>query len=310
MPTARDLRACHALLRQGSKSFSLAGRLLPSHVRNDAAVFYAFCRVADDLIDDGDAPSQALLVLEYRIERMFAGDPIDSPVDRCMADLIQRHDLPRAYLTALLEGFAWDAQGRLVETLADVTAYAVRVAGAVGLAMAWIMGTRSPHVLARACDLGVAMQFTNIARDVAEDAARGRVYLPQTWLRASGLDVGRWLQRPHLDARVRLATTTLIEHADALYARAETGIGSLPVACRGAIMTALLLYREIGHRVVQAGDQALAQRTYVKLPHKLALVRRGLKTQAFRDLDVSPPVAPAQHLLEFDHDPRAQAAMV
>ena len=120
--------------------------------------------------------------------------------DRALASVIARYAIPRAVPQALLEGFAWDREGRRYETLADLTAYAARVAGTVGAMMALLMDERRPEVLARACDLGVAMQFSNIARDVGEDARAGRLYLPQEWLREAGLDPEAWLAAPVFDA--------------------------------------------------------------------------------------------------------------
>ena len=96
--------------------------------------------------------------------------------------------IPRALPEALLEGFAWDAAGRRYETLDEVEHYAARVAGCVGAMMTLVMGRRDPAILARACDLGVAMQLTNICRDVGEDARAGRLYLPLAWLRDNGID--------------------------------------------------------------------------------------------------------------------------
>ena len=112
-----------------------------------------------------------------------------------MADLMRRCAIPAALPEALLEGLAWDAEGRSYETIDELFDYAARVAGAVGVMMALIMDVRSPQALARACDLGVAMQLTNIARDVGEDARLGRIYLPRQWLREAGIDADAWLCR-------------------------------------------------------------------------------------------------------------------
>jgi phytoene synthase len=184
---ARDLAACGAMLRAGSKSFSLAARLLPARVRESATVLYAFCRVADDAVDaDTQASVATVDALRARLTRAYAGAPDDTPVDRALAAVVARLRLPRALLDALLEGMAWDAEGRRYETLGDLHAYAARVAGAVGAMMTVVMGPRAPEVLARACDLGVAMQLTNILRDIVEDGQRGRVYLPSEDLERFG----------------------------------------------------------------------------------------------------------------------------
>ena len=156
------------------------------------------------------------------------GRPLPHPADRAMADLIRRYAIPRAIPEALLEGLTWDAEGRTYETLEELFDYAARVAGTVGVMMTLMMGERSPQALARACDLGVAMQLTNIARDVGEDARLGRLYLPRQWLRKMGIDCRHVARRSraHGAAAARVARL-LGAAADALW-RACTGSAFCP----------------------------------------------------------------------------------
>jgi phytoene synthase len=166
-----DLAACRALLRGGSRSFFAASLLLPQRVRGPACSLYAFCRLADDAIDLEDGRMDALARLHARLDRAYAGQPLPTPVDRAFADVIARYAIPRALPEALFEGFAWDAEGRRYEDLPALQAYAVRVAGTVGAMMAVLMGVREPGPVARACDLGVAMQLSNIAARMPAPAA-------------------------------------------------------------------------------------------------------------------------------------------
>ena len=119
-----------------------------------------------------------------------------APADRALADIVHRYAIPRALPEALLEGLEWDARAQRYEDLDALCAYAARVAGSVGAIMSVLMGVRAPEVVARACDLGIAMQLTNIARDVGEDARRGRVYLPLQWLRSAGIDPDAFIAAP------------------------------------------------------------------------------------------------------------------
>ena len=128
--------------------------------------------------------------------------PQNIGVDPALAAVVQRFDMPRELLDALLDGFYWDTTARRYETLQDVQDYGARVAGTVGAMMAVIMGVRGEAGMARACDLGVAMQLTNIARDVGEDARNGRLYLPRQWLREAGVDVDAWMLAPVFDERI------------------------------------------------------------------------------------------------------------
>jgi phytoene synthase len=274
----RDIDACAAMLRKGSISFHTASRLLPSDVRRDTMVLYAFCRSSDDAVDEADPrdgvtdPQQSLLRLQHRLRGIYDGAPADLAEDRAMVALVRKHHIPRAVLEALLEGFAWDAAERSYETIDDLHDYAVRVAGTVGMMMTMLMGIRSTHVLARACDLGVAMQLTNIARDVGQDARMGRLYLPYAWLRDEGLDPRGWLSEPTFCAPLGRVVDRLLRHADELYARAATGIDSLPRDCQTAIRAALLIYRDIGRTVRKHHLDSVHVRAVVPWWRKLWLV--------------------------------------
>jgi phytoene synthase len=201
---------------------------------------------------------------------------------------------------ALLEGFEWDAAGRRYETLDDLYAYATRVAGAVGAMMALLMEARAPAVLARACELGVAMQLTNIARDVGEDARAGRVYLPLQWLRDAGIEPDAWLAAPVFTPALGGVVARLLEAADTLYRRAGTGIGALPAACRPGMHAARLLYAEIGREVERRGLDSVSRRAVVPASRKLMVLARAASVAALPGrLDASPPLEQTRFLVEW-----------
>jgi phytoene synthase len=266
-----DLAACAALLRQGSRTFHAASKLLPSNVRAPAVALYSFCRLADDAVDGGGGAA-ALEAMRQRLADAYAGQPAPTPADRAFAWVVEAFDIPAALPEALLEGFAWDAGGRRYETLADLEAYAARVAGSVGAMMSVLMRARQPEVLARACDLGIAMQFTNIARDVGEDARLGRLYLPLSWMREAGLDPDVWLAQPVFSAELAAVIARVLEAAERLYARSSAGIAELPIFCRPGMHAARLLYAEIGREVQRRGLDAVSQRAVVRPSRKAALL--------------------------------------
>jgi phytoene synthase len=283
-----DLAACRALLCGGSRSFYAASHLLPVAIRESAITLYAFCREADDAVDEGGDPVLALRVLEARLTSIYAGRPGASATDRALARTVSRHALPRELLDALLEGFAWDAAGRRYDTLSEVLEYSARVAGSVGVMMAVLMGVRSPAALARAADLGAAMQLTNIARDVGEDARAGRLYLPRDWLREAGIDPDQFVARPAHSEALAAVIRRLLAEADRLYQRADSGIAQLPAGCRGGIYAARLLYAEIGAQLARHGHDAVTARSVVPAGRKLALLLRvtataGLPTDRLRE---------------------------
>ncbi len=278
--TSPDLQACVAMMKGGSRTFFAASRLLPPRVRAAAIALYAFCRVADDLVDEAVPGDTApLQVLAQRLDRIYAGTPQDHVEDHALSLVVQQCALPRHLLDALIEGFAWDAQGRRYDTIEEVQAYGARVAGSVGAMMCWIMGPRDGATLARACELGVAMQLTNIARDVGADAAMGRLYLPRQWLQQEGLDPDAWLAAPQFGPALGRVVERLLQEADRLYALGQTGIAALPPDCRAAILAASLIYAEIGVQLRRDGLNSVDKRTVVSTGRKLVLLA-GAWTQS------------------------------
>ena len=259
------------LMRGGSKSFFAASRLLPKTVRNAAVDLYAYCRVADDRVDESLASPEVMQELHDRLNTIYcAQSPADLPmVDKAFWRVVSRYKIPKAVPLALLEGFEWDAQGRVYETLDDVFDYSARVAGTVGAMMALVMGVREARPMARACELGVAMQLTNIARDVGEDARMGRLYLPRRWMREEGIDSQAWLERPSFSSALGRVVDRLLQEADGLYKRAEEGVGFLPRGCRPAIMAARHIYSDIGREISKADFNSMDQRAVVGSSKKI-----------------------------------------
>lgn len=294
LPRAADPRAdhqaCQRALRHGSRTFMAASLLLPRAVRGPACALYAFCRLADDAIDGAHAEPDAVQRLHERLDRVYRGLPLDHPADRALTPVVQAFAIPQALPAALLDGFAWDAQGRRYDTLEQLHDYAARVAGSVGAMMALLMGARSPAAVARACDLGVAMQLSNIARDVGEDARMGRLYLPRQWLQEAGLVAEDWLAAPRYSPALGQVVQRLLGAADQLYARADAGIGSLRAGCRPGIRAARRLYADIGHEVARRGLDSVTQRAVVPSRRKAGLLLHALLW----------PGRPAPHLADAE----------
>jgi phytoene synthase len=266
------LQSAARSIAAGSKSFALAGKILPSAVRAPAFVFYSYCRRADDAIDHASEPQAACEELNDELERIFSGRARHTPQEQALSALVHAYNLPRAPFDALLEGFAWDAQGRTYDTIEDTIEYGIRVAGTVGIVMAALMGRRERFALARACDLGVAMQLTNICRDVGEDAKMGRVYLPAQWLAQAGLSPNDLIASQAQREKLAPVVERMLGLARELYRRAEPGIETLPMRCRPAIRAASRIYAEIGEEIVAHGYDVQDRRAVVSKPRKIALV--------------------------------------
>ncbi len=292
MIAPEDMAHCRAAIRTGSLSFHAASRLLPPRVRDPALALYAFCRLADDEVDEGRDKAGAVLHLRDRLDLVYRGRPRNAPEDRAFAALVEGFEMPRALPEALLEGLAWDATGRTYATLSGVLDYSARVAAAVGAMMCVLMRVRDADALARACDLGLAMQLTNIARDVGEDARAGRLYLPLDWMEEAGLSPEAFLAAPGPDPRLSGLVRRLLAEADRLYARAGAGVAALPVDCRPGIYAARRIYAGIGAAVAEQAFDSVTQRARTGRAAKLGwLVLAGGEGA----LSLALPRAPALH---------------
>ncbi len=285
----RDFNECVELMRGGSKTFFAASRLLPKRVRQASVALYAFCRVADDLVDNTHTPAQSLEQLRRRLDLIYAQEPLDFIEDHALSHVVHEYKLPRELLDALLDGFAWDTKSRFYEDVEAVHAYGARVAGSVGAMMSWIMGARQSSTLARACELGVAMQLTNIARDVGEDARNGRLYLPLNWMRAQGTDPQEWLKNPVLTPGIQAVVGQLLDEADRLYKRSIVGVADLPADCRAAIYAARLIYAEIGQHLRAQKLDSINQRSVVPFSKKLWLLMQAKIQAPFVRTPQTPP---------------------
>lgn len=283
------IRQAEQTIRRGSKSFAAAARLFGPAMRADAVLLYAWCRHCDDMIDGQDlgfaaqrtfpgSPEQRLTALRAETQAALRGETAD-PVFAAFGDLIRRHGIPERYAFEHLDGYAMDVAGLRYETLDDTLRYCYGVAGVVGIMMAHLMGVRDPATLERACDLGLAFQLTNIARDIVEDAKAGRVYLPGVWLREAGIPPEAVAAREHRPALAGVACR-LVRAADPLYASAAVGIRALPFRAAWAVSTARRVYRAIGVEVVRRGpaawDRRVSTSAVLKIGHVAAGGVRGL----------------------------------
>lgn len=276
MIAPEDLAHCEETIRHGSLSFHAASKLLPARVRDPALALYAFCRLADDEVDLKAEKADAVLRLRDRLDAVYAGRPRNAAPDRAFAAIVEDFEMPQALPEALLEGLAWDAEGRRYDDLSGVISYSARVAAAVGVMMCVLMRVREVNALARACDLGVAMQLTNIARDVGEDALEGRIYLPLDWLREAGVDPAVFLANPRPTKAIRMMVKRLVMEANRLYMRSEAGIGALPVRSRPGIYASRFIYAGIGGQLQQQSYDSLSSRARTSKAQKMGWLGRSI----------------------------------
>ncbi len=259
-----------AIIRQHSKSFALAARLLSPVVRRHAERLYAWCRYADDAIDHAPTPLAAVVALaELRAEldEIYAGRVPATSAGLMLKAVAEDIRLPREYPDELLRGMEMDASGQRYKTFDELLLYCHRVAGVVGLMMCHAMGVADDRAAVHAGHLGIAMQLTNIARDVAEDWAKGRLYLPTDWL-GGDPPAGQPLE----DSTTVPTIRRLLDEADRYYLSGDAGLPYLDLRSRLGVRTARAVYAAIGTEVRRNGCRPSGGRAVTSKVTKLGAV--------------------------------------
>ena len=256
-----------SILRSKGRTFALAARLLPADTAKDATLLYAFCRHVDDLADDPTAgPGVRFELVDLR-EQILAGSG-KSPLICEFLQMANRRGLSLVSATKLIDGAISDlADNVLIQDAEQLIQYCYLVAGTVGEMMCPILGGTS-ELLPQAADLGIAMQLTNIARDIREDARMGRQYVPADWIPTLSVEQLS-LHSEQVPAELRGAVQRLLRMAELRYAEARSGLACLPLKNRLGISVAADVYREIGRCIEQRDCEVLRQRTVVPLHRKL-----------------------------------------
>ena len=265
-------RSCYAITRKHSRSFFLSSQLLPAEKRRAVHALYAFCRTSDDLVDLPQANATQALAAWVALVHAPQPPP-DNAVLLAWNDTLTRYAVPRTLPDELLAGIAMDLTVNRYPTFDDLWLYCYRVASVVGLISMQIIGYREGAV-DYAIKLGVALQLTNILRDVGEDARRGRVYLPREDLERFGLSADDILNGRR-DEAFRSLMRFEIERAHCLYEAAWPGIALLNPDGQLAITAAAEIYRGILGKIHQSDYNVYQRRAYVPLARKLLLLWRA-----------------------------------
>jgi phytoene synthase len=277
-------------MKKGSKTFSFAAKLFNRDSREGAEFLYTWCRACDDAVDNEPNPQRALeklKTLRENTSRAFR-DASTNDLDltfTAFSILNRRHGIEEAHAQALLDGMQMDVEGAVIPDDETLRLYCYRVAGVVGLMMSKVMGVTDSRAERHAIDTGLAMQMTNIARDIREDLDRNRVYLPTTWLTPSAHLAVTNRALAFDGAAFAPLAKRLVDEAEDLYASGEAGLRYLPLRAALAVGCAQAIYREIGRQVVKRGARAWDTRTVVSLPRKvwlaLGAIAKVLASRAF-----------------------------
>lgn len=282
------------VLTEHARTFRLAGRLLPKRRLDDAAVVYAFCRLVDDTVDEAADAVAAGRALDA-LRRELSGRAVARPLTSAYLEVCERCQIPTAATLELFEGIATDLGLVRVANLGELLRYCYRVAGTVGLMMSGVLGVTDPVARPFAIDLGIGMQLTNIARDVAEDSRMDRIYLPAEWLRAAGLSGEQVLDGSASREKLGLLIRDLLSLADMYYASGQAGLRFIPAGPRPGIAAAASVYRAIGLEILRRDADVLAGRAVVPRATKLAWLVRAAALSPLRSLSLRPRHDAALH---------------
>ena len=252
---------CQDRAAKSGSSFYYSFMFLPPEQRQAITALYAFCREVDDVVDECHDVSLAQIKLEWwrqEVERIFAGTPTH-PVGFALQDVLRRFKLPQEQLLEIIDGMAMDLSQTRYLDFKGLQLYCYRVASVVGLLSAEIFGHEHRQTLKYAHDLGLALQLTNIIRDVGEDARRGRIYLPIEDLQRFGVPAKDILEARYSDA-FRELMAFQAERAESYY---EQAFAHLPAVDRkaqrpGLVMAAI--YRTLLREIAADGFQVLDRR--------------------------------------------------
>ena len=321
------IERCIKTLKENSKSFSFASRLFRSEQRDDTAVLYAWCRRADDAVDEvpPEEAANALRQLQVELEGIYAEQPTASVLadDTLIAfrELVKRRRIPKHYPEQLLEGMRMDVEETSYHNREVLYLYCYRVASVVGLMMCHIVGISDEEALLHAAQLGLAMQLTNICRDVSEDWARHRLYLPHVDLKEfkpelsfdqlTSLSKGdpqsaskRFDQNdlpPHLCQAAATVTLSLLDTADHYYRQAARGLYALPWRAAFAIRSASMIYQAIKGPIKARKGTPNAPRAITTRGQKFRLAFKAIGIEMiYRIFQRKSTYSPPSSVMKFD----------
>lgn len=277
--------AASVTIARGSKSFAAASRLFDRTTRERAWLLYAWCRACDDLADGQELghgqqavadPAARIAEIRDKTAQALAGDTVGDPAFDGLRVVVAETGLPRAFIDDHIAGFQLDADEWRPRSEADLYHYCYHVAGVVGCMMAVVMGVPAGDdaTLDRACDLGIAFQLANIARDIDEDDRAGRCYLPDAWLVEMDVPPGQHMKppfRPRLTVLARRLAAQAARYEDS----ARLGTPALPFRAAWAVLAATDIYGGIARKVAAAGDRGWDHRIATTAGEKAAAILRS-----------------------------------
>lgn len=266
-------------IKKGSKSFSLASFFFSTEEREAAWKLYSWCRYCDDEIDEVPSLAEARIRLKHLVhqtERLATCESFEHFQMQGMSEIVKKYEIPMKYPLDLLRGMEMDVSSTRFQTLEELEDYCYCVAGTVGLMMCHILGIRNDGALIHALAMGKAMQLTNICRDIEEDRARGRLYLPLAWLKEKGIFEEELFNFSHENSLLEIQER-LLKRADELYQEGYAGLKYLSLRSSWAVLIAAKIYSHIGFLIRRDPSLSLQKRIFVSKMRKVMIILSTFK---------------------------------
>ena len=249
-------------IRNNSKSFFFASIFLNKEAFTDCSNLYKFCRYVDDIVDENYDNKRKII---YGLERSLKKNTYKKTLS--IFSLIKKKTIRIENVLELIQGVKLDLENTPIKKKSDLINYSYLVAGSVGIMMCDILKCKEKYAYNFAVDLGIAMQLTNIARDILEDAKIGRIYIPKSWLNLNCLEISKLSDKSMAD--LRLVTKRIIILSEEYYSSAMKGLAFLPLRARYAILISLKLYRQIGIKILNKNCSNLIYREKISFLEKV-----------------------------------------
>lgn len=284
----RGYAIAESIIEANSKSFAFASKFLNRETKKSVVALYAFCRMVDDIVDestsDPHVTDEILNQLMYIIDQLYYEDVSDDPVLIALGDTIRKHNIPKQYIHDLIEGVRMDLFKKEYSNFQELYLYSYRVASTVGLMMTHIfMENPSISTLKKAEKMGIAMQLTNILRDIKEDHQMGRIYIPQDWLQIWDVDTIDF-EGDVVDGNLKRLIEYMISVARKYYLKGFDGVKDLPAGADFVVALSGQIYSGILEEIENNDYQVLEKRHYVSKLKKMMIAtklrfkfRRSLK---------------------------------
>lgn len=275
---------CRAITREHAKTFYMATRFLPNHKQRGIFAIYSLCRYVDDLVDEAEdlIAKEELDISDVKVrlarwkenlQEAYEGRSFEDPILTAFSDVLRRFDIPIELPFGLMEGVSMDLYKNRYQTFDEVYDYSFKVASIVGLMTSQVFGYKSREALGYAVDLGIAMQLTNILRDVGEDLRKGRIYLPQNELAKFGVSEEDLFSHS-LTPSVKELLAYQIDRARRYYDRSEKGVSLLAKDSQLPVYLARYNYSRILDKIEENNYNVFDVRAYLNTTEKLAIIPR------------------------------------